>query len=90
MLTCTQGFAWDLAANFHSLLVFIEHRFYGESLPFGPASYQDAEHLQFLSSEQALADFATVITDLKVCNIHPTRHTHASHFALIVITLISQ
>lgn len=46
--------------------MFIEHRYYGESLPFGSDSYKDAEHLNFLSSEQALADFATIITDIKV------------------------
>ena len=65
-----QGFTWDLAATYHSLLIFIEHRYYGKSLPFGPLSYQDPSHLNYLSSGQALADYATVITDIKVAIIH--------------------
>lgn len=68
---CTpQGFTWDLAATYHGLLIFIEHRYYGESLPFGPSSYQDPSHLNYLSSGQALADYATVITDIKVAILH--------------------
>ena len=66
---CSQGFAWDLASTFQGLLIFVEHRYYGESLPFGSASYQDAQHLNFLSSEQALADFVDVIADVKVAMI---------------------
>ena len=61
-----QGFAWYLSAKYHALLVFIEHRYYGESMPFGSTSYKDASHFQFLTSEQALADFSDVITDIKV------------------------
>ena len=39
-----------------------QHRFYGESLPFGNNS---AEALGYLTSTQALADFAILITSLK-------------------------
>lgn len=56
----------DLSQHFKALIVFIEHRYYGDSLPFGADSYKDAQHLQYLSSQQALADFASVIPQLKV------------------------
>lgn len=57
---------FDLSAKFKALVIFIEHRYYGESLPFGNASYQDKYHLGYLTSEQALADFAVLITYIKV------------------------
>ncbi|XP_066372291.1 uncharacterized protein [Miscanthus floridulus] len=56
------GFMFDIAPKFGALLVFIEHRFYGESLPFGNNS---VEALGYLTSTQALADFAILITSLK-------------------------
>ncbi|CAN0838474.1 Lysosomal Pro-X carboxypeptidase [Linum grandiflorum] len=59
------GFLMDIAPNFHALLVFIEHRFYGESMPFGNASYKSAETLGYLNSQQALADYAVLIRSLK-------------------------
>ncbi|KAL8488540.1 hypothetical protein ACS0TY_024717 [Phlomoides rotata] len=59
------GFLLDIAPQFHALLVFIEHRFYGESKPFGKHSYKSAETLGYLNSQQALADFAVLIRNLK-------------------------
>ncbi|OAY31800.1 lysosomal Pro-X carboxypeptidase isoform X1 [Manihot esculenta] len=59
------GFLLDIAPKFQALLVFIEHRFYGESLPFGENSYDSAETLGYLNSQQALADFAVLIRSLK-------------------------
>ncbi|KAF8687180.1 hypothetical protein HU200_042845 [Digitaria exilis] len=59
------GFMFDIAPKFGALLVFIEHRFYGESMPFGNNSANSAETLGYLTSTQALADFAILITSLK-------------------------
>ncbi|KDP38645.1 hypothetical protein JCGZ_03998 [Jatropha curcas] len=59
------GFLLDIAPKFRALLVFIEHRFYGESLPFGKDSYNSAETLGYLNSQQALADFSVLIRSLK-------------------------
>ncbi|KAM9733837.1 lysosomal Pro-X carboxypeptidase [Menidia menidia] len=59
------GFMWETAEELGAMLVFAEHRYYGESLPFGQDSYSDSKHLNYLSSEQALADFAVLIQSLK-------------------------
>lgn len=59
------GFMSDIAPKFRALLVFIEHRFYGESTPFGKKSHKTAETLGYLNSQQALADYAILIRSLK-------------------------
>lgn len=58
---------WERGAELGALLVFAEHRYYGKSLPFGgdPALY-NASALRWLSLEQALADYATLIYQLKL------------------------
>jgi len=63
----TKGFVWELAERFKALVVFAEHRYYGESLPFGNQSF-NLKNIHYLTSEQALADFAYIITDLKSKN----------------------
>ncbi len=56
---------WDIEPHYNAMLVFAEHRYYGESLPFGQKSYHNLTYLAYLSSEQALADFAVLIAKLK-------------------------
>ncbi|KAH7554125.1 hypothetical protein JRO89_XS12G0116700 [Xanthoceras sorbifolium] len=66
--TQNTGFMFDTAPHFKALLVFIEHRFYGKPIPFGgdkDIAYSNATTLGYLSSTQALADYATLIIDLK-------------------------
>ncbi|XP_073517804.1 lysosomal Pro-X carboxypeptidase [Phyllobates terribilis] len=59
------GFMWDVAEELGALLVFAEHRYYGESMPYGNLSYSDPKYLNYLTSEQALADFAILIRFFK-------------------------
>ncbi|KAL7595440.1 uncharacterized protein LOC111892143 [Lactuca sativa] len=62
------GFMYDIAPKFKALLVFIEHRYYGKSIPYGgdrKKAYKNSKRLGYLSSTQALADYATLILDLK-------------------------
>lgn len=32
------GFMWEKAQEFRAMVIFVEHRYYGQSLPFGPES----------------------------------------------------
>ncbi|KAG0484064.1 hypothetical protein HPP92_012148 [Vanilla planifolia] len=61
-------FLEENAPNFKALLLFAEHRYYGESYPFGSkeVAYSNSSTLKYLSSEQALADYAQLLRDLKV------------------------
>ena len=51
------------APQFGALLIFAEHRYFGNSQPF--ANTTDKASLNWLSTEQALADFATLLHTLK-------------------------
>ena len=55
------GWMWERAKEFQALVVFVEHRYYGESMPYGSESYADRSKFGYLSSEQALADYAAYI-----------------------------
>ncbi|GMN39488.1 hypothetical protein TIFTF001_008734 [Ficus carica] len=66
--TQNTGFLFEIAPHFKALLVFLEHRFYGKSVPFGgnkDVAYNNTNTLGYLSSTQALADYATLLVDLK-------------------------
>jgi lysosomal Pro-X carboxypeptidase len=61
------GLMWENAAQLGAALVFAEHRYYGETMPFGgtQAANMVGEKIHYLTMEQALADFATLVAALK-------------------------
>lgn len=59
------GLIWDWAKEFGALLIFAEHRYYGRSLPYGKDSLKDVRYYGYLTVEQALADFAHVVSEIK-------------------------
>ena len=56
------GIMWESAPGFGALLVFAEHRYYGLSKPYERTLRR---HMHFLTSEQAMADYAVLIGELK-------------------------
>jgi hypothetical protein len=56
---------WNIAEEFGALIVFAEHRFYGTSMPYGNNSY-DFQNINYLTSEQALADYVYLIEYIKI------------------------
>uniref|UniRef100_A0A6N2L602 Serine carboxypeptidase S28 family protein n=1 Tax=Salix viminalis TaxID=40686 RepID=A0A6N2L602_SALVM len=61
----TIGFLVDTAVHFKSLLAYVEHRYYGESIPFGDEAFKNASTLGYFNSAQAIADYAEIIIDIK-------------------------
>ncbi|XP_069747081.1 lysosomal Pro-X carboxypeptidase [Narcine bancroftii] len=59
------GFMWDISKELGAMMVFAEHRYYGESMPFGKKTYSNPKNLNYFTSEQALADFAVLVRNLK-------------------------
>lgn len=57
------GLMWELAPHYSAMLVFAEHRYYGQSKPFPPKELR--ANMAWLTSEQAMADYATLLWDLK-------------------------
>lgn len=81
------GIMWDLAPKFNAAIVFAEHRYYGYTYPYGNQSYsvnliifdnlvlhrfQSYKYLQFLDIEQVLADYVTLISNVKRTLINDT------------------
>ena len=61
------GMVHELAEEHGGLMAIAEHRFYGESLPFGTLNESfiaSADRLGLLSVEQAMADYAAIITQI--------------------------
>lgn len=57
------GLMWENAQQFGALIIFAEHRYYGESLPFAEGSGEGC--MNWLTTEQAMADYAYLIKSLK-------------------------
>lgn len=57
------GIIFEWAQDVHAAVVFAEHRYYGQSTPFGSNSFSGT-NLAYLSIEEALADYAQVIKTL--------------------------
>ncbi|GAB4847137.1 hypothetical protein Ancab_026148 [Ancistrocladus abbreviatus] len=61
------GFVWEIAPRFGAMVLFPEHRYYGESMPYGSKdeAYKNADTLAYLTAEQTLADYAVLLRELK-------------------------
>ncbi|OQR93179.1 lysosomal Pro-X carboxypeptidase [Thraustotheca clavata] len=59
------GLMWENAQSLGAALIFAEHRYFGKSYPFAN-DYMN--NLQYLTHEQALADYATLIQTFQVDN----------------------
>ncbi|XP_030540865.1 lysosomal Pro-X carboxypeptidase-like [Rhodamnia argentea] len=62
------GFLTENAAQFKALLIYIEHRYYGKSIPLGKSfeeALKDPNARGYFSSSQALADYAAIIRHVK-------------------------
>ncbi|GJQ72873.1 hypothetical protein Trydic_g1521 [Trypoxylus dichotomus] len=59
------GFMWEIAPLFNAYIVFAEHRYYGDSLPYGDKTFADPVHLGYLTSSQALADYVLLIAAIQ-------------------------
>ncbi|KAL2729995.1 lysosomal Pro-X carboxypeptidase [Vespula maculifrons] len=59
------GFMWEIAPEFGATVIFAEHRYYGESMPFGNKSLIDPAHWGYLTSQQAIADYVDLIEHLR-------------------------
>ncbi|BAT99185.1 hypothetical protein VIGAN_10058100 [Vigna angularis var. angularis] len=74
------GFLTDNAASCNALLIYIEHRYYGKSVPFGSReeALKNASTIGYFNSAQALADYAAVLKHIK-------NTLHAQNSPVIVI-----
>ncbi|XP_027361776.1 lysosomal Pro-X carboxypeptidase-like isoform X2 [Abrus precatorius] len=76
----TIGFLVDNAASFNALLVYIEHRYYGRSVPFGSReeALKNGSTIGYFNSAQAIADYAAILIHIK-----KKLHTHNSPVIVI-------
>ena len=58
------GLMWENAQELGALLVFGEHRYYGETQPFPNAHPLTPSQLQYLSVEQSLADHVALVNHI--------------------------
>lgn len=58
-----------LAQKFQGLILVLEHRYYGQSMPYGKDSLK-LENMIHLNSEQALSDLAYFIEQIKTTHSH--------------------
>lgn len=58
----TLSFVWEVAPLLGAATVWLEHRYYGESLPYDEDYF---ENLAYLSQAQALADYAEVLFQVR-------------------------
>ena len=59
------GFMFDLAPEFGALVIFCEHRYYGDTLPFGSQTFTNISNLKYLTVQNAIADYAVFLTFIK-------------------------
>mmetsp|Transcript_50248 Transcript_50248/g.45033 ORF Transcript_50248/g.45033 Transcript_50248/m.45033 type:complete len:592 (-) Transcript_50248:244-2019(-) len=63
------GFMWEQGSEFNALLVFAEHRYYGESMAYTQEEIMSDEDgtdkLSYLTTDQALEDYAVLIDYLQ-------------------------
>ncbi|KAG7556139.1 Peptidase S28 [Arabidopsis suecica] len=69
------GFLHDNGPRLKALLVYIEHRYYGKTMPFGSAeeALKNASTLGYLNAAQALADYAAILLHVK--EKYSTKHS---------------
>ncbi len=67
----------DQARDEGGLLLFIEHRYYGKSYPFGPKASYSNEGLRFLTVEQAMADFHAITLAIRKASVGGALHSTA-------------
>ncbi|KAL7127178.1 hypothetical protein ABFS83_14G238000 [Erythranthe nasuta] len=73
------GFLNDNAPSFNSLIVFIEHRYYGKSIPFGTMeeAMKNETTRGYFNSAQAIADYAAILLHIK--------HQFSAHDSPIIV-----
>jgi lysosomal Pro-X carboxypeptidase len=59
------GLMWENAKSASALLVFAEHRFFGDSWPCGSEEAAVSSCLHLLTHEQAMADYVQLLAALK-------------------------